>query len=235
VRGLNVWLVLSVAALAAACAPPGASGYTQDHSARQIVTDATSSSASARSYHVTLDESTTEGTAHLDLDVEDGNAAGTITWPSMSVRIIQVGGRTFVNGSDLAALLAPIDVDGATLIKAAAGSLWVLVPPGFWNSRLTDLIDMKNLGGCLRAARGLTKAGTSAVGGRLAVEVDDRTTSKVYVDTAAPHYLVRADIAGGDGCVTTPTASNQVFDWSQYGATFDIAAPSGFVDLKTIG
>ncbi len=219
----------------AACASRPAAGYAQSHSAGQIVADATTSSGAARSYHLTLAEATADGPARLDLDVEDGNASGTIRWASVSLRIIYAGGVTFIYGSDLAGLLAPVDSDAATMIKAAAADRWVLVPPSFWHSTLTQLIGMNNLGGCLRTASGLAKKGVATVAGRLAVEVDDGTASKLYVDTAMPHYLVHADIAGADACVTSSTARSQVFDWSDYGARFNIATPAGYLDLRTIG
>ena len=66
------------------------------------------------------------------------------------------------------------------------------------------------------------------------VELDDPARSKIYVQTAAPHHYVRVVFPTAHGCATDSTARSQMIDLSQFGESFQIAAPPGYADLTAL-
>lgn len=209
--------------------------YEQSHSAKQIVGDASQSTGSVPSFHVSLDVTTQQGLANADFDVEGSNLSGKVAYQSTTVRIMHVNGKTFVYGADLAALMAASNAQGADVVKAKASDKWVLMPEEFFASTgLKDATDLQKVSNCLKAAAGLSKKGTSNISGRQVVEIDDQLLSRMFVQTAAPHYFLRISLAGGDNCVTGPGVSQETMNLSQLGQAPHITEPAGYVDLQTL-
>ena len=218
-----------------ACGPNAAASYEDGHSAKQIVSDASSSTGSATSYHITINGTTQDGPASIDFDVSGTNVQGTVTGQGMSLRIVHVNGQSFVNGADLAALLEKTDPQAASIVKAKASDKWVLMPSTFWSSTtMTNTIDMQKMSTCLKGATGLKKKGTSTISAQKVVEVDDQQNAKMFVQTSAPHYFMRVSLTGGDPCVTDSSVSDEMIDLTKVGQKLDISVPQGFVDLQTL-
>jgi len=227
---------LSVVALVviAACGSAAAS-YQDGHSAQQIMSDASKSTGSASSFHMTIDETTQDGPQHADLDVNGSNVSGKLIASGMTVRLTHVSGQTFIFGADLAAMLTAIkQPQAAAVVKARASDKWVLMPADFWSSSFSDLVDIQKLTTCLKNAAGLKKKGTSTISGQQVIEVDDQLASQIFVQTAAPHYLARVVFEGVDTCVTDTTASSETIDLTNVGKSVTITAPTGYVDLATL-
>lgn len=230
-----VWVLVVAVMVTAACGTTASPAYQDSHSAQQIVDDAGKSTGSASAFHMTIDETTQDGAQHADLDVDGSNVKGKLIASGMSVQIIHFSGRTFIYGADLAALLAAIQQpQAAAVVKARASDKWVLMPADFWSSSFSDLTDLQKMTSCLRSESGLKKKGTSTIADRQVVEVDDQTSSQMFIQTAAPHYFARIVFQGVDACVTDTTASSQTIDLAQVGQKPSIAAPSGYVDLATL-
>jgi hypothetical protein len=94
-----VWLCVVAVVLTAACGSAAAASYQDSHSAQQIVSDASKSTGSASSFHMTIDETTQDGAQHADLDVEGSNVSGKLIASGMSVRLTHVSGQTFIYGA----------------------------------------------------------------------------------------------------------------------------------------
>jgi hypothetical protein len=223
-------------ALTAACGLGASPDYSQTHSAQQIVSDASKSTGSATSFHITIDATTKDGQANADVDVEGSNVSGKIVGQGMGVRIIHVDGQTFVYGPDLAAILETSDPQTAAIVKVKASDKWVLMPADFWSSTgIDEITQLQKMADCIKTEQGLTKKGTSAISGQQVVEVDDQLASSVYVATAAPHYFVRLALTGVDTCITAPSVTKETIDLRKVGQKLNIAVPAGYVDLKTLG
>src|SRR5579864_7321826 len=133
--GRPVWLCVVTVVLTAACGSAAAATYQDSHSAQQIVSDASKSTGSASSFHITIDETTQDGAQHADLDVEGSNVSGKLTASGMVVRLMHVNGQTFIYGADLAQLLVSTkEPQAAAVVKARAADKWVLMPADFWTS-----------------------------------------------------------------------------------------------------
>jgi len=230
-----VWLCMVAVVLIAACGSRAAASYQDSHSAQQIVSDASKSTGSATSFHITIDETTQDGAQHADLDVEGSNVSGKLIATGMAIRLSHVNGQTFIYGADLAALLIAIkEPQAGAVVKARASDKWVLMPADFWNSSFSDLVDIKKMSSCLKDAAGLKKKGTSTISGEEVVEVDDQLASQIYVQTAAPHYISRVVFEGVDTCVTDTSSSGETIDLTKVGQTLNITAPTAYVDLATL-
>lgn len=220
---------------AVACGPGASASYEQSHSAQQIVNDASSSTGSATSFHITVNATTQDGPATADFDVAGSNVQGMVNGQGMTIHLIHVNGQTFVNGTDLADILTKTNPQAAAIVKAKASDKWVLMPSAFWSSTtIADAVDMQKLTSCLKAAAGLKKKGSSTISGQNVVEVDDRLTDRMYVQTGASHYFMRIALAGGDTCLTDSATSSETIDLTKVGQKVDITAPAGSVDLQTI-
>ena len=224
-----------LAVLVAACGSTAAASYEQTHTAQQIVTDASKSTASANSFHINVDADTSQGRVTADLDVEGSNLKGTVTGEGMRVRIVHIDGKTYVFGADLAAFLETTNPQAAAIVNAKAASKWVLMPADFWDSTdLTAITDMHKLTDCLQASSGLSKKGTSNVLAVRVVEVDTQSAGKLFVATSGPHYFTRIALQGGDKCITDSNASSETIDLTKVGTKLGITAPSDSVDLQTL-
>ncbi len=208
--------------------------YDQSHSAEQIIDDASNATASVHSLHIALDETTPNGPATAQMDVESSNAGGNVASQGISARLVHVGGQTFIYGSDLAAVLAVSNPDAASAVSSTAGDKWVLVPSDIWGASFARLIDIGRMARCLPSEKGLVKKGTARIAGQDVVEVDDQAGSTIDVQTAPPHYVVRARFTSSDSCSTDSTAQSQTLDLSRFGARFHLAAPKGYVDMATL-
>jgi len=224
-----------VMALTAACGLFGSADYSQTHSAKQIVSDASKSTGAATSFHILIDATTKDGQANADVDVQGADVSGKIVGAGVSIRIVHVGGQTFVYGSDLAAILEVSDKQAAAIVKGKASDKWVLMPAEFWTSTGIDAIThLGKITDCFKTEQGLTKKGTSNISGHEVVEVDDQLASSFFVATAAPHYFVRLTLTGVDTCITDPSITNETIDLSKVGQKLNIVVPAGYVDLKTL-
>jgi len=222
-------------ALTAACGPFGSADYSQTHSAKQIVSDASKSTGAATSFHILIDATTKDGQANADVDVHGADVSGKIVGAGVTIRIIHVGGQTFVYGSDLAAILEVSDKQAAAIVKEKASDKWVLMPSEFWTSTGIDAIThLGKITDCFKTEQGLNKKGTSTISGHQVVEVDDQLASSFFVATAAPHYFVRLKLTGVDTCITDASITDETIDLSKVGEKLNIAAPTGYVDLKTL-
>lgn len=217
----------------AACGSAPAS-YTDSHSAAQILTDASTSTAAVSSYHIKIEETTESGDAMMDVDVEGTNISGKLTAEGIAARITHVGDQTFVYGADLAAILGKTNPQAGAVVTAKAADKWVLMPSNFWDSSFTDVLDVKKMSTCLSTVAGAVKKGTSTVSGVSAIEIDDQLLSQIDVQTASPHYYVHMVFTGVETCLTDSTARGQTIDLSSFGKKFGITAPAGYVDLTTL-
>jgi hypothetical protein len=234
--GVRPWASgICAVALVSACGGGSApQTYDQSHSASQIVSDADASVASAQSFHVTIDEKADSGPLTAEIDTEASDAQGTVKSDTVSVHLIHASRQTFIYGADLETLVEPTNPTLAATVARDAADKWVLVPSDIWDSSFGKLLDIKKMTGCLKAAISVGKKGTSIVSGERVVEVDNQAGSKVYVQTAAPHHLVRAVIADGDTCATDSTAKGQTIELSRYGSNFEIGAPADYVELTKL-
>jgi hypothetical protein len=222
-------------ALVSACGVGSApKTYDQSHSASEIVSDADASVAGAQSFHVTIDENAESGPLAAEVDTEASDSQGTVKTATVSVRLIHASGKTFIYGADVEKLVEPTNPKLAATIARDAADKWILVPSDIWDSSFGKLLDIKNMTRCLKAANSVGKRGTSMVSGERVVEVDDQAGSKVYIQTAAPHHLVRAVIADGDTCTTDSTAKGQTIELSRYGSKFEIRGPADYVELAKL-
>jgi hypothetical protein len=235
VRVISAVVSVTVMALTTACGLGASADYLQTHTAQQIVLDATKSTGSANSYHITIDATTKDGQANADVDVDGSSVSGKIVGAGASVRIIHVRGQTFVYGSDLEAIFETSDPQAAAIVKAKASDKWVLMPEDFWNTTGIDAIThLGKIADCFKTEQGLTKKGTSTISGQQVVEVDDQLASSFFVATAAPHYFVRVALTGVDTCITDPSVTKETIDLSKVGQKLSITVPTGYVDLKTL-
>jgi hypothetical protein len=231
--------VAAVAFLVMACGPIGAAAYDQATSASQILKDASDALKSVTSAHVKVTSSYQGSTLGVDADVEvPGNLRGKITVAGGTFGMIVVGGKVYINGTDLVGLMHISDPVIAAQITAKVGNKWVLLSSGFSISSktTTPFTDFSGMAACMNSNGNLTKKGLNNVGSDSVVEVDDAAGTKIFVRVASPHYPLRMQLAAGTACMgTTSGSAASTVDLSSFNTHFGITAPKDVVDLSALG
>ena len=221
-------------ALITACGSGGSASYEQTHSASQILADADLATRSTASYHVSISANAESGYAIAEMDIEDTNAAGTLTSNGIVLRMIHVKDQTFMFGAGLGDVIQPSNPQLAAAVRAKAAGKWVLVPSDIWTAAFRKLLDLRTMSSCLKGAEGMAKKGTATASGQSVVRLDDKAGSQVYVQTSAPHHFVHLVLSASESCSTDSTAKGETIDLLKFGTRFQITAPSGYIDLATL-
>lgn len=224
-------VLVAVCVLLSSCGLSSA-GYADTHSAAQIMSDASTALAKARSYHLIIHGTFAQGSASADLKVEGDNYSGALMVGSQPFRFAVFQGETYIYGGDLAASLQSSDPQAAAVIQAKAATRWVHMPPGA-DTSITSFFDVKGLGSCLQGVVGLVKKSSATINGQATIEVDDLAGSKLFIGTSAPHYPVRLAFTSAEACLND-NSQGETVDLSQFGAAFQIEAPPGFIDLAAL-
>jgi hypothetical protein len=208
----------------AGCGGGSKSNGEAKKTAEQVVKDAQQAAVQASSVHVS-GHITDNGTPlTLDLTIVKGKGGkGTMSEGGATFQLIRVGSTAYIKGSDafwrkfggaaVVALLHNRWVKGS----ATSGQLAALTP-------LTD--SSKLFGSAMNQHGKLVSKGETTYQGQKVVEIDDTTEGgKLYVAAQGTPYPVA--LAGNS------QQGNLQFD--QWGASADVTAPKGALDLSKLG
>ncbi|MEA2646989.1 MAG: hypothetical protein QOE92_2072 [Chloroflexota bacterium] len=204
----GVALVLLASTLAACDLPVVGGSPAAGEEARspeQLLADAKQEIAGLKTVELLISGTDSDlGAVSYDISLDaDGAATGTGTAGDARFEVVVAGGRSYVKGRDVFALLfrdVPAGIRQATLDRV--GDHWVvgadLLAPQDTNNNLRPAA----LADCLDAHGTLSKGPTVDVGGRRSVEVIDRgenpggTPRSLFVAVDAPHVITRIRVNG---------------------------------------
>jgi hypothetical protein len=190
----------------------------------QILDAAVAAARSAATVHVSGSMSDEGKPVSLDLELEAGKGGkGTIALEGLSVKLVQINGAVYLNGSEAFYR----HVAGATAGQLLRGK-WLKAPASDVNfASLASLTDLDKLISSTLAAHGaLVGAGTSTLDGHKVVGVTDRTRGgSLYVATTGAAYPLEIAKSGSSGGRIT-------FDrWNQ---PVTLEAPVGALNINQL-
>jgi hypothetical protein len=193
------WLGSIAAALAlAGCGSSSSGNGVASKSPAQILEAAMKAAKSAATMHVSGTMSDEGQPVSLDLELEAGKGGkGTIALEGLSVRLVQINGAVYMNGSEAFYR----HVAGSAAAQLLRGK-WLKAPASDANfASLASLTDLDKLIGSTLAAHGaLVAAGTGMVRGQNVVGVTDKTKGgTLYVATTGPAYPLEIAKSGSSG------------------------------------
>lgn len=185
-------------------------------SAAEVLQDAATALNGAKSVHAVL---TNANGDHADVRIQGGSSTGTLTQAGGHAEITIIGNDSYIKADQpgLKAIGAPPAVqqhDAGRWLKAPTHDV-----TGFSLASLAS--QLTRYGGPLEP-----KVRQATLNGRKVVVVSWQNGSKLYVANTGPAYSLRWDFKG-----PKPGRS----DFSEYGATFHITAPSNPIDVTNAG
>jgi len=222
-RGAALLCAALIAALAG-CGSSSSGNGLASKSPSQIVVAAKAAAAGAATAHVSGSIVDEGKPISLNMELEAGRGGkGTIALEGLSIRLIQIGGTVFINGSDAFYR----HVAGAAAAQLLRGK-WLKAPASAGNfSSLASLTNLDKLIGTTLASHGaLTGAGTRTVNGQKAVGVTDKTKGgTLYVAATGAAYPLEIVKAGSSG-------GTIVFD--RWNKPVTLTAPAGAININQL-
>ncbi len=223
-RGVAL-LSLALIALLAGCGSSSPSGNgVASKTPTQIVAAAKAAAAGAATVHVAgtiVDEGKP---ISLNMELEAGKGGkGTIALEGLSIRLVQINGTVYINGSDAFYR----HVAGPAAAQLLRGK-WLKAPASGGNfSSLASLTDLSKLIDTTLAAHGaLTGAGTRTVNGQKAVGVTDKAKGgTLYVASTGAAYPLEIAKSG-------PSGGSIVFD--RWNKPVTLVAPAGAININQL-
>jgi hypothetical protein len=192
------WLGLIAALALAGCGSSSSGNGVASKPPAQILDAAVKAAKSAATVHVSGSMSDEGQPVSLDLELEAGKGGkGTIALEGLSVKLIQLNGAVYMNGSEAFYR----HVAGSAAAQLLRGK-WLKAPASDANfASLASLTDLDKLVGSTLASHGaLVAAGTSTVRGQKVVGVTDKSKGgTLYVATTGPAYPVEIAKSGSSG------------------------------------
>jgi hypothetical protein len=211
---------VALSSLVAAC---GSSGNGEESkTADQIVADAKAALKAATSYHLVGTVSPGNKPTKIDIKVAGAkSSSGHVDQDGVVFDYIDANGKLYIRGK---ALFASYSQAAADLI----GDQWVTATGNASlesaATSVTGLSDSAQLADSLGSSGGpFSKGGTKTVNGQPAIAITNKDGEMDVATSGAP-YPVRLD-AGAKGQMSI----------TEYGAHFDISAPSKALDASSLG
>jgi hypothetical protein len=210
--------------LLSACGGSSGNGI-ESKPAAEILSSAISAAKSAKSVHVS-GAGTSEGSKvkiDLELDGEKG-AKGTITKGSLSVRLIRVGARAYINGG--AALYE--QYGGAEAAKLLKGKWLEASATSGELASLNDLTNLKVLLGDIEKGHSsdLKKGSATTIDGQKAIAVTDaKQGGTLYIATSGKPYPVELVKTGSEG---------GKFSFAEWDKPVSVSAPGDVIDIEKL-
>ncbi|MHB8241747.1 MAG: hypothetical protein ACYDHN_07120 [Solirubrobacteraceae bacterium] len=219
---------MAIALFAVALAGCGSSSSTGNGVASktptQIVAAATAAATGAATVHVSGSIVDEGKPIALDMELEAKKGGkGTITLEGLSVRLVQINGTVYINGSDAFYR----HVAGSAAAQLLHGK-WLKAPSTDANfASLASLTDLGKLISSTLAAHGaLSSAGTTTVDGQKAVGVSDKAKGgTLYVATTGAAYPLEILKTGGGG-------GKIVFD--RWNKSVTLTAPTDAININQL-
>lgn len=181
-------------------------------SAAEVLQDAATALNGAKSVHVVV---TSTNGDHADVRIQGGSSTGTLTQPGGHVELTIIGNDSYVK-ADQAGLKA---IGAPPAVQQQDAGRWLKTPThdvtGFSLASLAS--QLTSFSGPLES-----KVRQATLNGRKVVVVSWQNGSKLSVANTGPAYPLRWDVKGPN-----PGRS----DFSEYGASFHITAPSNPIDI----
>lgn len=220
------FIAIAVATALAGCGGSSSSGNgVESKSASAIVSSALKAAESAKTVHVT-GAGTAEGSQlRIDLKIDgEKGATGTITKGNLSIRLIRVGSRAFING-------------GASFYERYGGAEAAKLLKGRWletsatsgeGAALSDLTNLKSLLAGIRGGHSssLQKGATKTIGGVQAIAITDtQKHGTLYVATSGTPYPLEVVKRGSEG---------GSFSFSEWNAPVSVSKPANALNLEKL-
>ncbi|MHB1538313.1 MAG: LolA-like protein [Solirubrobacteraceae bacterium] len=215
--------VTAVSAALAGCGGSSGNGI-EAKSASAIVSAALRAAETAKTVHVSGSGKAEGSSVRVDLKIDGAaGAVGTITKGSLSVRLIRVGSRAYING-------------GAAFYERYGGSEAAKLFKGRWleasatkgeAAALSDLTSLKSLLSGIRPEAGsLKKGATQRVDGVETIAVTDAAKhGTLYVATSGKPYPVAIEKEGAEG---------GRFNFSEWEKPVSVTAPTNTINLEKL-
>jgi hypothetical protein len=215
-------LLIALASILAGCGSSSSSGNgIESKSPEQIVEAAKKASASAKSVHLSGTIRSSGKPVSLDMELLAGKGGkGTISQEGFTIKLIQVNGAVYINGS--AAFYN--HVGGAAAAQLLQGK-WLKAPAN--SGELASLAELTNLGKLLDTALAghgkLAKGDTTTIRGQKAVTVNDTTKGgTLYVAATGTPFPLEIAKSGSE------TGRVSLDRWNQ---PVELSAPAGAIDI----
>lgn len=214
---------IALSAALAGCGGSSGNGV-ESKSASGIVAAALNAAESAKTVHVAGSGSAEGSKVAIDLKIDgEKGAVGTITKGSLSVRLIRVGSRAYING-------------GTSFYERYGGPEAAKLFKGRWletsatsgeAAALSDLTSLKSLLGSIRGhSSALKKGGTQKVDGVQTIAVTDtQKHGTLYVATTGKPYPVAIVKKGAEG---------GRFAFDEWEKPVSVSAPSNAINIEKL-
>lgn len=194
----------------------------EQQSAAQVQQAAVAALKSAKSVHVTGTALEEGKPGQVDLRIQGNASSGTMELEGVKLEITAIGDAVYLKGDQ-----KTWEMFG---VPAAAGralaNKWVKVPPG----QVTNLsgFSLDDLAAQLAEADNPLEPGVeqTTLDGNKVVVISQQDGSKLHVANTGPAYPLRGEMKG--------TNAGRI-DLTEYGADFNITAPSDAIDLGEVG
>ena len=253
--------VIALGLVACSTGGIGQQAWQDAHSADQIFDAGIKGQTSIQTFR--LKGSGTNAGQPIDVEITldgQGNGQGVITQGGIPINFVVVSKHVYVRSHQMWEKIAGT-APGSQQLLQKVDDHWVDFTSAGASATVpfVQLADASLVKQCfLQGPHGtLSKKGVSNVNGHDAVEVDDKgdkpgtAQAQFYIATASPHYMVRIVSkgntrpggpsaptqcqSGGSTANTGPESGNGRFDVLDINSTVDVKAPSGALDLKTLG
>ncbi len=192
-------------------------------SATEILAKAQAAMTEAGSFHTKGDISQDGQKISIDLKFKGKDAAGSVTIPDGTIKIVRVGNDLYLQGDE--AFWKKFGGAQGDTIAVLLKDKWVKVKAD--NPQFSEFSDMADPANLLKPSGTPEKGDEKVINGQATIGVKDGDEGTMYIATTGKPYPIELQGPSGGGSV----------DFSEYGATFDeIKAPDAgtVVDLSAI-
>jgi hypothetical protein len=216
--------LLALAALIAGCGSSSSGNGVAAKSPPQILEAAKAAAAKATSVHIAGTISSSGKPVSLDMELLAGKGGkGKISQEGFTIRLIQVHGAVYINGS--AAFYN--HVGGAAAAQLLQGK-WLKAPANSGElASLAELTDLSKLIGTALSDHGtLSKGSSTTIEGQKAIGLDDTTKGgTLYVATTGAPFPLEITKTGKE-------SGKVVLD--RWNKAVTLSAPPGAIDISTL-
>jgi hypothetical protein len=216
--------LLTLAALIAGCGSSSSGNGVAAKSPPQILEAAKAAAAKATSVHIAGTISSSGKPVSLDMELLAGKGGkGKISQEGFTIRLIQVHGAVYINGS--AAFYN--HVGGAAAAQLLQGK-WLKAPANSGElASLAELTDLSKLIGTALSDHGkLSKGSSTTIEGQKAIGLDDTTKGgTLYVATTGAPFPLEITKTGKE-------SGKVVLD--RWNKAVTLSAPPGAIDISTL-
>ena len=217
-------LALIVAGCGSSSSSSSSGNGVESKSPDQILTASKEAASKAASVHINGTITSEGKPISLDMELLAGKGGkGTISQEGFKIKLVQVGGSVYINGS-------------SAFYKHVAGTAAAQLLQGKWlkapadSGELASLAELTDLGKLIDTALSdhgtLAKAPATTINGQKAVGLKDTTKGGVlYVSTTGSPYPLEITKAGKE------TGSVKLEDWNKQ---VTLTAPAGAIDISQL-